>query len=214
MTFFKFWVGLGSNIGNRNSFLTKAGDKLQDISSTPIVKSSIYETPPWGGVAKDPFLNQVIELGVTADDLEMWLQNLETEFNHNHLTVHSEWLSDRLRLLFSKESSNLSSENRAAEIFMFYLLYVEVILGRDRSTTAIRWDSRIIDLDLLEMSPRTETYHSLTLTLPHPRLSERQFVLMPWAEIAPQFHLNTHNVNVATLQTNCPPDLNIRLWNP
>lgn len=61
-------------------------------------------------------------------------------------------------------------------------LNVELALGRDRTDTE-RWGPRPIDLDLL-------TYDDITLdepglTLPHPRLFERAFVLVPLAEIAP-----------------------------
>jgi 2-amino-4-hydroxy-6-hydroxymethyldihydropteridine diphosphokinase len=61
-------------------------------------------------------------------------------------------------------------------------LSVERALGRDRSREQ-RWGPRTIDIDLL-------TYDNLSLdepdlVLPHPRLFERAFVLVPLAEIAP-----------------------------
>jgi 2-amino-4-hydroxy-6-hydroxymethyldihydropteridine diphosphokinase len=61
-------------------------------------------------------------------------------------------------------------------------LSVERMLGRDRSHE-LRWGPRIIDIDLL-------VYDDLVLrdpdlTLPHPHLFERAFVLVPLAEIAP-----------------------------
>lgn len=60
---------------------------------------------------------------------------------------------------------------------------VERAHGRDR-TRETRWGPRTLDLDLL-------TYDDLELdapdlTLPHPRLTERGFVLAPLAEIAPE----------------------------
>ena len=55
-------------------------------------------------------------------------------------------------------------------------------MGRDR-TAAERWGPRVIDLDLLLYSSRVES--GPRLTLPHPRLHERAFVLEPLAEIAP-----------------------------
>jgi 2-amino-4-hydroxy-6-hydroxymethyldihydropteridine diphosphokinase len=59
---------------------------------------------------------------------------------------------------------------------------VEQALGRRRAER--RWGPRPIDIDIL-------TYDDLTLeqadlTLPHPRLFERAFVLVPLAEIAPE----------------------------
>jgi len=61
-------------------------------------------------------------------------------------------------------------------------LDVERALGRDRKD-AQRWGPRPVDIDLL-------AYDDLALdepdlTLPHPRLFERAFVLVPLAEIAP-----------------------------
>jgi 2-amino-4-hydroxy-6-hydroxymethyldihydropteridine diphosphokinase len=58
----------------------------------------------------------------------------------------------------------------------------ERALGRDRAREQ-RWGPRTIDIDLL-------TYDNIALndadlTLPHPRLFERGFVLVPLAEIAP-----------------------------
>jgi len=59
---------------------------------------------------------------------------------------------------------------------------VERALGRDR-TGERRWGPRAIDLDLLAYEDLT--LHKAELTLPHPRLFERAFVLVPLAEIAP-----------------------------
>ncbi|MBO0662996.1 2-amino-4-hydroxy-6-hydroxymethyldihydropteridine diphosphokinase [Jiella flava] len=46
-----------------------------------------------------------------------------------------------------------------------------------------RWGPRTLDLDVLDVDG--EAYHDNTLTLPHPRLTERGFVLVPLADIAP-----------------------------
>jgi len=62
------------------------------------------------------------------------------------------------------------------------LLAIERTMGRDR-TAAERWGPRVIDLDLLLYGSLVE--HGRRLTLPHPRLHERAFVLEPLAEIAP-----------------------------
>jgi len=55
-------------------------------------------------------------------------------------------------------------------------------LGRDR-TRERRWGPRSIDIDLLAYDDLE--LHDAALTLPHPRLFERAFVLVPLAEIAP-----------------------------
>lgn len=66
------------------------------------------------------------------------------------------------------------------------MLAVERAHGRNRSSGE-RWGPRTLDLDLL-------IYDGLTidepgLTLPHPRMRERPFVLGPLSEIAPQLRV-------------------------
>jgi 2-amino-4-hydroxy-6-hydroxymethyldihydropteridine diphosphokinase len=58
------------------------------------------------------------------------------------------------------------------------------IFGRKRS---IRWGPRIIDLDIILFGNDTITEDDLTI--PHPRMAERRFVLQPQCDIAPdQIH--------------------------
>jgi 2-amino-4-hydroxy-6-hydroxymethyldihydropteridine diphosphokinase len=61
-------------------------------------------------------------------------------------------------------------------------LTVERTLGRDRSREQ-RWGPRAIDIDLLAYDD--VAIEEPGLTLPHPRLFERAFVLVPLAEIVP-----------------------------
>ncbi|MCL2700268.1 MAG: 2-amino-4-hydroxy-6-hydroxymethyldihydropteridine diphosphokinase [Phycisphaerae bacterium] len=62
------------------------------------------------------------------------------------------------------------------------LMEIESHLGRDRSREQ-RWGSRTCDLDLLLVGQIV--LDTPDLTLPHPRLHERKFVLEPLADIAP-----------------------------
>src|SRR3989440_10411459 len=73
----------------------------------------------------------------------------------------------------------------------------ERALGRDRSKEQ-RWGRRAIDIDLL-------TYDDLSLNqpgllLPHPRLFERAFVLVPLAEIVPDRFITGRGVRAALSQ--------------
>jgi 2-amino-4-hydroxy-6-hydroxymethyldihydropteridine diphosphokinase len=61
-------------------------------------------------------------------------------------------------------------------------LTTERSLGRDRSRER-HWGPRTIDIDLLAYDD--VVLSDADLTLPHPRLFERAFVLLPLAEIAP-----------------------------
>jgi 2-amino-4-hydroxy-6-hydroxymethyldihydropteridine diphosphokinase len=58
---------------------------------------------------------------------------------------------------------------------------VEAAAGRVR---AVRWGSRTLDVDVLfHGDARIE---SAQLTVPHPRINERRFVLQPLSEVAPE----------------------------
>ena len=72
-----------------------------------------------------------------------------------------------------------------------HLLSVESDLGRLRE---VRWDARIIDIDLLLYDDRRITLASLTL--PHPRMLFRRFVLEPAVEVAGSWY---HPVAGSTL---------------
>jgi 2-amino-4-hydroxy-6-hydroxymethyldihydropteridine diphosphokinase len=63
-------------------------------------------------------------------------------------------------------------------------LAIEAAMGRIRRE---RWGPRVIDLDLL--SHGETIVKSERLTLPHPRIAERAFVLIPLRDVAPEFRL-------------------------
>ena len=60
---------------------------------------------------------------------------------------------------------------------------IEAALGRDRARQSQRWGPRTVDLDLLFYGDRCIELPNLTV--PHPRVHERAFVLMPLVELAP-----------------------------
>src|SRR5213076_632790 len=65
---------------------------------------------------------------------------------------------------------------------LFTLHRIERKFGRDRSRET-RWGPRTLDLDLIAYDD--VSIDKPELTLPHPRLFERAFVLVPLVEIAP-----------------------------
>jgi 2-amino-4-hydroxy-6-hydroxymethyldihydropteridine diphosphokinase len=65
------------------------------------------------------------------------------------------------------------------------LLEIERAAGRERNGE--RWGPRILDLDLLHVAG--ETVSDERLTLPHPHISERAFVLLPLNDLAPELEI-------------------------
>jgi len=76
-------------------------------------------------------------------------------------------------------------------------LSVERALGRDRANEQ-RWGPRTIDIDLLAYDDLS--LNEPDLVLPHPRLFERAFVLVPLAEIAPDRRIAGRRVRDALAQ--------------
>ena len=81
------------------------------------------------------------------------------------------------------------------------LLAIERAMGRNRATAPAK-GPRIIDLDLLLMGD--VVMRAPELTLPHPAMASRRFVLEPLAEIAPEMADPDSGTTVATMLAACP----------
>ena len=77
---------------------------------------------------------------------------------------------------------------------------IEEKFGRQRVPNGARNLARTLDLDILLYGDEVDT--DPTLTLPHPRMHERAFVLAPLAEIVPKIVIPGHG-NVSELLTHC-----------
>jgi 2-amino-4-hydroxy-6-hydroxymethyldihydropteridine diphosphokinase len=77
---------------------------------------------------------------------------------------------------------------------LFTLQKIEQKFGRDRSKEE-RWGPRTLDLDLIAYDD--VVLQRPELTLPHPRLFERAFVLVPLVEIAPDRLIAGRSVKAA-----------------
>lgn len=171
---------MGSNLGDREANLRQAIERIAALGLEVTNTSSIYETEPVGYKDQPWFLNQAIEVRVTPvlplhDDAELAAGLKDFWDKEPQMTSHF-WIC---RLL--KE-----------------LLAIEIAMGRER---AIPDGPRPIDIDILiygEMAGGfAETYDDPAspgirragppfLTLPHPRMHERRFVLEPLCEVAPE----------------------------
>jgi 2-amino-4-hydroxy-6-hydroxymethyldihydropteridine diphosphokinase len=134
------YVGLGSNLGDREATLLRALELLAAEPGLNVTAVSVFrDTEPVGYIEQPHFLN-----GVAAVDTELSAREL----------------LDRL-------------------------LGVERSLGRRRNGP--RFGPRTVDLDLLLYGDAT--IDEAGLSVPHPRLGERRFVLEPLAELDPALTL-------------------------
>ncbi|QKV17679.1 2-amino-4-hydroxy-6-hydroxymethyldihydropteridine diphosphokinase [Oricola thermophila] len=69
------------------------------------------------------------------------------------------------------------------------VLETEIALGRVRS---VRWGPRTLDIDILLYGDAPVSLDNLTI--PHPRMSERGFVMVPLADIAPDILVDGQSV--------------------
>jgi 2-amino-4-hydroxy-6-hydroxymethyldihydropteridine diphosphokinase len=128
------YLGLGSNLGNRQKNLDLALDLLSQRMQIKKI-SSVYETDPVGNTDQPLFLNLVCQVNTMLAPQEL-------------LTL---------------------------------VKGIELKLGRMPGKVNA---PRTIDIDILLYG--NKTMKSRKLTVPHPRLTERAFVLVPLAEIAPE----------------------------
>ncbi len=66
------------------------------------------------------------------------------------------------------------------------LLNIEKELGRIRNEDTVHWGPRTIDLDIIAYDD--SIINTDRLTVPHPEMQNRSFVVCPLAEIAPDWH--------------------------
>lgn len=82
---------------------------------------------------------------------------------------------------------------------MSFCLVLEQDAGRKRTE---HWGARTLDLDLLLYGQ--QSYYMPNLTLPHPCLHQRRFVLQPLHDLAPEFNHPVFNKTVADLLQELP----------
>ncbi|NHM74611.1 2-amino-4-hydroxy-6-hydroxymethyldihydropteridine diphosphokinase [Staphylococcus sp. 11007852] len=128
------YLGLGSNIGDREQQLKSAVERLDQVTDIHVQQvSSMHETKPVGYVDQPDFLNVCLHIKTSL----------------------------------------------SPEVLLQQCLDIEKELHRVRK---VRWGPRTIDIDVLLYGDRI--IESEQLIVPHPRMTERAFVMIPLNEIA------------------------------
>jgi 2-amino-4-hydroxy-6-hydroxymethyldihydropteridine diphosphokinase len=87
------------------------------------------------------------------------------------------------------------------------LLEIERGLGRERRVPK---GPRLIDMDILLFG--ASVVQAPGLEIPHPRMAERRFVLVPFAEIAPDVQHPTLKKTIVELLAETPDRSEVRVW--
>ena len=133
----RVFIGLGSNLGDREENLRRALSRLNENQDIVLESTSRFlESAPWGVIDQPSFLNGAALVRTTLSPLDL------------------------LRALKTAERS----------------------LGR--VPDGPRWGPRVIDLDILLFDDRV--IDTEELTVPHPRLTERDFAMIPLIELDPE----------------------------
>ena len=138
----KVYLGLGTNLGDKEQNLRDAVQKIEEQVGKIVSLSAFYVTAPWGFSSDNSFLNAAVCVETKLSPLEV-LQ--ETQM-------------------------------------------IEKELGRTQKSVNRMYSDSLIDIDLLlyeDLVLSVISASGVELTLPHPLMTERDFVMKPLAEIAP-----------------------------
>lgn len=84
---YRYYIGLGSNLGNRRQHLRDACHEMLQEGITILKGSSLYRSEPWGFASDEPFLNAVlcVRCAWEPDALLQLLKQLEQKAGRVHL---------------------------------------------------------------------------------------------------------------------------------
>jgi 2-amino-4-hydroxy-6-hydroxymethyldihydropteridine diphosphokinase len=160
------YLGLGSNLGQREANLAQAVRLLVNSGQVKLLRSSsIYEAEPWGFTDQPSFLNAVLEIATILSPVAL----------------------------------------------LELVKIVEAEVGREPT---FRWGPRLIDVDILLYGDQVVQRDEPDLQIPHPRLGERAFVLVPLAELAPELVNPLLKVRVDQLAAGVEGKEGVKLWGP
>jgi len=163
----EIYIGLGSNLGNRKQNIEKAIYFLK--KRCKILKvSSLYNTEPVGYKKQKWFLNCVAKAKtkLQPEELLLFTNSIEKKLKKNKNPQKS--------TIFG----NQKIQRNASEL-------VANSLTTHRIFSGIKNGPRTIDIDILFYGNKIIKIRNLSI--PHPRLHKRAFVLKPFSDINPDF---------------------------
>lgn len=167
MAHYTFYLGLGSNLGDRAAWLKQAIERLT-ANALRWRCANWYATAPVDYLEQPWFLNTVLELTVALPPTDMLTQALA----------------------------------------------LETAAGRIRT---IPKGARPLDVDILLCQTADGTFlvsEDSALTLPHPRLHLRRFVLTPLCDLIPDVRHPQLNRSFRHLLATCPDDSPVEAFRP
>ncbi|HDS08118.1 MAG TPA: 2-amino-4-hydroxy-6-hydroxymethyldihydropteridine diphosphokinase [Bacteroides sp.] len=181
----RIYLGLGSNLGDRMSCLQHA-EKLIGLRVGRIrERSRFYESEPWGYASGHTFINACLAVDTCQDPFQV----VRALFSIEQFLGRS----GRSEMTLSVTTE---TESDAGPV-------MEPATWEDMtpSSPGRNYADRHIDLDLLLFGDLVlENQH---LKLPHPRMEDRKFVLLPLAEIAPEVVHPVKNITIREMLKQC-----------
>lgn len=157
---------------------------------------------------KDVFISLGSNLGDRAENLKKALHAIEldvgTIVKRSSQYETKPWGNSNQPDFFNQVI--LVHSAKSPEDCLFALSAIEQQMGRKREE---KWGARIIDLDLLYANDLI--IQAKKLTLPHPGIALRRFVLVPLVEIAPDFVHPVLRKDHRQLLSECPDSLEVKL---
>lgn len=158
----KVYLSLGSNLGDRNHNLDTALTLISHIPGVRLLEvSDFLETEPWGFSSSNKFLNCAASIEYNPTEAKKEVCNTEQRLSENVKMEEAIYLLNALK-------------------------NIEWVMGRRDS---LKFDSggkriyssRIIDIDILLYG--TKIIRTERLTVPHPSMATRDFVMIPLRQI-------------------------------
>jgi len=156
-----YYLLLGSNLGERMQMLSDAEELIEQKIGEVQLRSSVYETSPWGNVDQSSFLNMalLVSSSLQPDEVVSLTQNIELDLGKN---------------------------------------------------TIEKWGPRTIDIDIIYIDD--QIINSGSLVVPHPRMYDRNFTLIPLMEIAGDFIDPIKSMSVEDLYDICEDETEVVLY--